>query len=201
MWGRKIAVSIFVAGLFAGIAATEASASYENGAGDHRKFSARKIGRKAGKLPPFAFIQMCVKHPGLCQDRPGRLVKAAGKVRMTASLHAQLANVNTAVNRQIEPVRDSKTDSWNVNVSRGDCEDYVLTKKARLLAGGWPSSALSIAVVRTRSGDKHAVLVVDTASGSYVLDNLNRNVVPISRAPYRFLTMQSSGSSRKWQRL
>jgi predicted transglutaminase-like cysteine proteinase len=161
----------------------------------------RKIGRGGGKLPPFAYIQMCVKNPGLCQNRPGRLARAGAKVRMTKNLHAQLASVNAAVNRKIKPVRDGKIDTWSINVSRGDCEDYVLTKKAQLLARGWPSTALSIAVVKTRWGEKHAVLVVDTTSGRYVLDNLNRNIVPMSRAPYRFLTMQVSGSGRTWRSL
>ncbi len=201
MQGRRIAASIVALGLLAGIAATEASASYEDGFGQYRKVPVRKISRRGGKLPPFAYIQMCVKNPGLCQNRPGRLAKVGSKVRMTGKLHTQLASVNAAVNRKIKPVRDGKTDTWNVNVSSGDCEDYVLTKKAQLLARGWPSSALSIAVVRTRGGEKHAVLVVDTTNGRYVLDNLNRNVVPFSRAPYRFLTMQVAGSSRTWQPL
>ncbi len=201
MWGRRIAASMLALGILAGVAATEANASYQDGFSQNRRVPIRKISRKGGKLPPFAYIQMCVKNPGLCQNRPGRLATAGTKVRMTQELHAQLASVNAAVNRKIKPVRDGTTDTWNVNVSRGDCEDYVLTKKLQLQATGWPSRALSIAVVRTRWGEKHAVLVVDTTSGRYVLDNLNRNVVPISRAPYRFLTMQVSGSSRIWQRL
>jgi predicted transglutaminase-like cysteine proteinase len=201
MQGRRIVASMLALGLLAGVATTEASASYQDGFNQHRRVPVRKISRKGGKLPPFAYIQMCVKNPGLCKSRPGRLATAGTKVRMTQKLHSQLASVNAAVNRKITPVRDGKTDTWNVNVSRGDCEDYVLTKRAQLLAKGWPSSALSIAVVRTRWGEKHAVLVVDTTSGRYVLDNLNRSIVPMSRASYRFLTMQVSGSSRNWQRL
>ncbi|MGQ0486724.1 MAG: transglutaminase-like cysteine peptidase [Hyphomicrobiales bacterium] len=187
--------------MLAGVAATEASASYQDGFGQHRRVPARKISRKGGKLPPFAYIQMCVKNPALCRNQPGRLATAGTKVRMTQKLHSQLASVNAAVNRKIKPVRDGKTDTWNVNVSRGDCEDYALTKRAQLLARGWPSSALSIAVVRTHRGAKHAVLVVETTNGRFVLDNLNRSVVPIARASYRFLTMQVSGSGRQWQRL
>lgn len=201
MWGRRIMASMLALGILAGVVVTEASASYEDGFGQHRSVPVRKLSRKGGKLPPFAYIQMCVKNPGLCQNRAGRLATTGTKVRMTQKLHAQLASVNAAVNRKIKPVRDGKIDAWNVNVSRGDCEDYVLTKKLQLQASGWPSRALSIAVVRTRSGEKHAVLVVDTTSGRYVLDNLNRNVVPISRAPYRFLTMQMPGSGRTWKRL
>jgi len=178
LWGRRIAASMLAVGQLAGIGSTEAS-----------------------ELPPFAYIQMCAKNPGLCQDQPGWLATAGSKVRMTLMLHWELASVNAAVNRKIKPMRDGPVDSWNVNVSRGDCEDYVLTKRAQLLARGWPSSALSIAIVRTRWGENHAVLVVGTTSGSYVLDNLNRSIVPISRAPYRFLTMQVSGSSWDWQPL
>uniref|UniRef100_UPI0026399AD3 transglutaminase-like cysteine peptidase n=1 Tax=uncultured Maritalea sp. TaxID=757249 RepID=UPI0026399AD3 len=86
-----------------------------------------------------------------------------------------LLRVNSGINRAIRP-RNDKGDIWSINVSAGDCEDYVLTKRAELIKFGLPASALRIATAYTQNGQGHAVLVVISRQGDYVLDN-RRNAI------------------------
>ena len=53
----------------------------------------------------------------------------------------------------------------------GDCEDYALSKRKALGEAGLSRRALRLGVVRLVSGKAHAVLVVVTDRGDYVLDN------------------------------
>lgn len=98
----------------------------------------------------------------------------------TAALMAKLATVNAEVNRL--PYRSDATlygrpDFWTdiEAAGAGDCEDYALAKRARLLAAGWPPSAVRLATCWTERDEYHAVLTVDLqgAEGAetWVLDN------------------------------
>lgn len=112
---------------------------------------------------------------------------------------SQLKNINSSVNRSIKyKPDDDDNDVWNINVTEGDCDDYALTKRHKLLAAGWPSGALRIAVARIPSGIGHAVLVVTTDKGDYVLDNRTNEVKPWHRVNIKWLKIQSPDSPRKW---
>jgi len=119
---------------------------------------------------------------------------------------ALLNQVNDAVNRAITSQTDLKTygvaDYWATPLedgrTTGDCEDYVLEKQRALIASGAPREALSIAVVTTRWGEAHAVLLVATGEGEVVLDNLTPEIVPWSQAPYHWNMRQLPGQSFQW---
>lgn len=95
---------------------------------------------------------------------------------------ADLVRVNDEVNRSIRYRSDldqyGVADRWVANPAsgEGDCEDYALTKQARLGRG-------LVAIVDYRN-QRHAVLVVD----GWVLDNIERRVVSLetARRYYRF---------------
>ena len=199
MFWRKIrcavgAVVIAVSFVSAGAAADAASKSPKF---KYASQSSKKISR--GTMPPFAYIQFCVKNRAACSNSTGKLAMAGGnKVKLTKRLEKQLASVNQGVNSSMRPRRDGGTDRWSVGGRTGDCEDFALTKRARLIAAGWPSSALSMTVVRTRSGEGHAVLSVHTSQGTLVLDNLSKSVRPLRSVPYRLVSMQS-GSPMQWR--
>jgi predicted transglutaminase-like cysteine proteinase len=162
--------------------------------------SARRGGlRRGGVLPPFAYIQFCVHHRAQCANTSGKLAMKHGTVKLTAKLQRQLASVNTRVNSRIKSRADKGADKWAVGGKSGDCEDFALTKRAMLIAAGWPSRALSLTVVKTAWGEGHAVLSVRTSGGTLVLDNLARTVKPLKRAGYRVVAMQG-GSSMSWTR-
>jgi predicted transglutaminase-like cysteine proteinase len=142
-------------------------------------------------LPPFAYIQFCVHHRSACANKSGKLKMAShNKVKLTGNLRQQLARVNSQVNSSVKPKSDQGADKWSVGGKSGDCEDYALTKRARLIAAGWPSSALSLTVVKTGWGEGHAVLSVRTDNGVLVLDNLNPKVKNLKHVPYRIVSMQ-----------
>lgn len=42
-----------------------------------------------------------------------------------------VSKIQTQVNREITPKRDV-IDVWSADVSSGDCDDYVMTKRRRL---------------------------------------------------------------------
>jgi predicted transglutaminase-like cysteine proteinase len=156
--------------------------------------------RTQGVMPPFAYIQFCVRHRSSCRNTSGHLAMAGtNSVKLTARLQNQLATVNTRVNSRIHPKSDVGGDKWAIGGRTGDCEDFALTKRALLIAAGWPSRALSLTVVKTAWGEGHAVLSVRTSGGTLVLDNLSRAVRSIRAVPYRIVAMQG-GSSMQWSR-
>jgi predicted transglutaminase-like cysteine proteinase len=119
---------------------------------------------------------------------------------------ALLNQVNGAVNRAITSQTDLKTygltEYWATPLedgrTAGDCEDYVLEKQRALIASGAPRESLSIAVVTTGWGEAHAVLLVATSQGEFVLDNLTSKIAPWSQAPYHWNMRQLPGQSFQW---
>lgn len=125
---------------------------------------------------------------------------------MDAALWAKLNRVNTRINRAIVRSTDAAAygveELWSLPIENGqkygDCEDYVLEKRLALIADGVPPAALSIAVVDTTRGDRHAVLVVATDQGDYVLDNLTPWVLPWGETHYRWLARQTALGPYSW---
>jgi predicted transglutaminase-like cysteine proteinase len=52
--------------------------------------------------------------------------------------------------------------------------------------------------VANEKGEGHAVLTVRTNRGEYVLDNLNKDVLPWSKTGYRFVKRQSQRNPNVW---
>ena len=77
-------------------------------------------------------------------------------------------------------------------------EDYQLAKQRELIREGWPASDLLMTVVREKSGDGHAVLMVRTDRGDLVLDNEDSLIRLWSDTPYVFLKRQSQGDASAW---
>ena len=93
--------------------------------------------------PPYGFVQFCERVPQECaQGRQEEQRFHASRERL-----AELDAVNRTVNHEIEPVTDielyGQTDYWTIPAARGDCEDYALMKRKRLMALGWPASAVA----------------------------------------------------------
>ena len=131
-----------------------------------------------GKL---GYELMCVEpHNGYACAETG-----AKTIHYSDALFATLAQVNRAVNTSIKAVPDKPNDTiWHLNVSQGDCEEFVMAKRVKLLKMGFPGAALRIATGYIADGQAHAVLLVNTTRGKYVLDILNKNVLPIGATPY-----------------
>jgi predicted transglutaminase-like cysteine proteinase len=129
-------------------------------------------------------------------------------VALTRERWRMLADVNRQANRAITPVTDQELyglpDYWALPLApekapaRGDCEDYVLEKRAILMAMGWPVDALSIAVAIGGQG-VHAVLIAHTDRGDLLLDNVADRPRSVDRARYRWLAMQTGADMRTWR--
>ena len=61
---------------------------------------------------------------------------------------------------------------------------------------GLPASALRIAYTHTRRGEPHAVLVVKTSQGDYVLDNLTNSIKTLRASGYNIRSMSSPNPTR-----
>jgi predicted transglutaminase-like cysteine proteinase len=114
-----------------------------------------------------------------------------------------IRTVNRQVNRQIRQVSDKsqyrKVDYWTLPLSyRGDCEDIALMKKQQLVKAGIAPERLLLATVLDRKRNGHAVLVLRTDSGDYVLDNLTNNIMSWQSTRYTFLRMQNPDAPRNW---
>lgn len=124
---------------------------------------------------------------------------------MTPALWRRVRTINARVNREIRRGDDRDVngmeDYWRIptgRAARGDCEDYVLTKRRALIDDGMPAEALSIAIVRTPWGESHAVLLLATAEGEYVLDNLTRRIRRWDRVNYEWRERQAPGRVFEW---
>lgn len=136
---------------------------------------------------------------------PASPAQAEPSPRLTSLPIDAIQTINRRVNRTIRRASDAEAfgreDLWVVPTgprATGDCEDYVLAKRRALIEAGVAPTALSIAIVRTRRGETHAVLLVATAEGEQVLDNLSPWIVRWDQAPYQWLERQAPGQPLTW---
>ena len=132
----------------------------------------------------------------------GRLIGKTPDARMTAERWSQLQVVNRAINTRVAPREDAEiygvSDYWTAGAHVGDCEDYMIAKKQALIAAGWAADQVLYAVVVGIETPHHAVLVVRTDRGDFVLDNLRDEILPWEETGYRFVVRQSSENPHRW---
>ena len=157
--------------------------------------SAFLVAQSAAKAPS-GFNGLCARYDWVCS------VKGA-RGALTAEHVALAKTINRTVNRQVKEIEDlrqyGKEEHWALPSARGgDCEDLVLLKKKMLLDRGVPSQALLIATVLDRKLNSHAVLVLRTKSGDFVLDNLTNKIKPWKKTGYTFLKLQNPKAGSRW---
>ncbi len=133
-------------------------------------------------LIPVAYSLYCLDHLDECRESP------PARIEYTSEVSGLLQRVNRDVNRSIQPVEE-RSDVWSLEPEAGDCDDYVMTKRSRLIKAGIPLGALRVAVVLTPSGAGHAVLIVNTSDGDLVLDNIRKTIVRREEAAYHILSL------------
>jgi predicted transglutaminase-like cysteine proteinase len=80
------------------------------------------------------------------------------------------AQVNDDTRYRADASLYGKPEFWEVADGEGDCEDYALAKRKLLTEQGY-GGACRLATCWTESDEYHAVLIVTTDQGDYVLDN------------------------------
>lgn len=148
---------------------------------------------------PYGLDAFCTANPHECAF--GSV--SAARFNASPSRLSELDQINRQVNRTIAPVSDldhyGVADYWTLpKDGKGDCEDYALLKRHKLVALGWPANALLMTVVRDENGDGHAVLTARTAQGDFILDNKVDEIRLWTQTPYQYLMRQSSSDARVW---
>lgn len=134
-------------------------------------------------MPPQGWLDYCSRNPNDASCRA---------VPLTADRVQQLKDTQAAI--LALPAADDlsrfgKVEFWQAADERGgDCEDFALAARARLLALGWPLSALRLATAWTEQHEFHLVLTVDVVAGGQV------GTLVVDR---RFPTVQSWQSLQK----
>lgn len=144
---------------------------------------------------PAGATSLCKSYAWACAS--GAITPAGADVLQLA------AQLNTAANAAIRPISDqtqfSVAERWSLPTPRGgDCEDYALFKKQQLIAAGVSPNRLLLAVVLDRRNQPHAVLVLRSDMGDFVLDNLTRRVLPWQKTGYAFIRMQDPQNPARW---
>lgn len=136
--------------------------------------------------PPTAYTEFCRRHPADCRLDGPAVLAADG------ALWARLAEVNRVVNAEVTPMSDwdrvGDEEHWGYPTrGRGDCEDIALEKRRRFPAAGLPRAAFALAIVHGRARPSaHAVLLVETTAGTFVLDSVAGVPTCWAASPYDF---------------
>jgi predicted transglutaminase-like cysteine proteinase len=181
-----VALSILVLGSTASLAAPAERES---------RSPATLVAEARNVLAPLQFVKFCMNYPTECEARSGEELTLS-RVEALAALE----EVNSRVNRSIAPTVKSNEPlvaRWTIGPAAGDCNDYAVTKRHELLAMGWPSSALRLAVVFAPEGG-HLVLVARVKDGDYVLDNLSQTVRPWNETSYAWVSIESTVNPKFW---
>lgn len=198
-WKRRFAVALFVLGFGGAMPGLGAGDAFAGNGAQHR---ASPFMRLYGETrAPSGFVGFCDRYPGECRST----VQTNRRIHLTNERWRELDRINRLVNTMIEPVSDrdlyGRAEVWVYPKRRGDCEDYVLLKRRMLMQRGWPKSALLITVARDQFGEGHAVLIIRTAEGDFVIDNKNETIAAWYETPYQFVKRQSSRDQTRWMSL
>lgn len=113
-------------------------------------------------------------------------------IPMAAAVDDMLRQVNSDENRSVVAAPDIGNPIYWRIADSGDCKTYAVAKLRDLVDHGLPRGALHLAILRTETGDGHAVLTVDTSRGTYVLDNRYPEPAPWATLPYSLWTREGT---------
>jgi predicted transglutaminase-like cysteine proteinase len=146
--------------------------------------------------PIIGWIRFCEQNPAECAVNPSE----PATIELTAKDWQTLIQVNRQVNIAIKAKTDK--DHWGVDDvwdfaedGYGDCEDYQLLKRKKLVEAGFPRRALRMTVVIDDEGAGHAVMMVRTNRGDFILDNKRNAILPWHKTGYTYVKREGDDSS------
>ncbi|HEY8567253.1 MAG TPA: transglutaminase-like cysteine peptidase [Beijerinckiaceae bacterium] len=153
------------------------------------------IDRNGVAKPVAAWLDFCRRHADECAVNTAE----PATVELTPATWNTIVSVNKRVNARIKPITDQLhwgiVDRWDFpDDGAGDCEDFQLLKRKVLVERGLPRRALRITVVIDDQGEGHAVLMVRTDRGDYILDNKTNAVLPWAQTGYVFVKREGQDS-------
>lgn len=161
--------------------------------------SAMPAGATTDIAPP-GFISFCSRFLDQCVNSANN----APRVHLDMATQTLLKVVTRSVNRAIWPETDERHygrgEYWDIPTDGyGNCKDYALTKRKKLIEAGLPERALRVAIVVTPRENRHVVLTVSTDHGDLVLDNLNDDVKPWTEIAYQWIERQDNSGGLGWE--
>jgi predicted transglutaminase-like cysteine proteinase len=194
----KMRLALAFGAVLFGITTSAMALETASGSPSKDMFSVKEYGKA---LPPVGYVKFCASGQEECKTKGGKVER----VLMTAERWVQLTQINNYVNGKIAPVSDQElygeTERWAYPVNAGDCEDYVLLKKRYLEGIGFNADELLITVLLDEKGEGHAVLMVTTNGGDFILDNRRNEILRWDQTNYKFLKRQSQLDPKLWVRL
>ena len=180
-WGAAVLAGIF-AGALAGVTAAAAQTVASLPAGTA---PAAVTGEAR---PVYGWVEFCQRHPQECAFDPAE----PAAVALSPKTWQTIVSVNRKVNAAIQAVTDQEhwgvPDRWDLPTDGyGDCEDFQLLKRKLLAEAGLPRRAMRMTVVIDEKGEGHAVLMVRTDRGDFVLDNKTSAVLPWHQTGYVYI--------------
>ncbi|WP_046862849.1 transglutaminase-like cysteine peptidase [Microvirga massiliensis] len=138
--------------------------------------------------PTLAWVRFCQRMPEECTVD----ISEPATIELTDATRDTIVRINREVNHAIKPKTDKAhwgvEDRWDfAEDGYGDCEDYQLVKRRRLVEAGLPRRAMRMTVVIDEEGLGHAVMMVRTDRGDFILDNKRDAVLPWYRTGYTFI--------------
>ena len=160
--------------------------------------SAFLIAQRAIEMP-MGFAGVCERYAWACKEASA----SASASAYDRDDHRIVRRINLRVNNRVREITDQaqyrREEFWSLPTHiGGDCEDFALLKKKLLIAEGISPDRLMIAEVLDRNNERHAVLVVRTDRGDFVLDNLTNRIKHWEDTGYTFLRMQNPDRPSAW---
>ena len=162
--------------LAAGLCATGQAGAQTLAALPDPSLEARIVGQAR---PVLAWTKLCERLPAECEVD----TTEPATIALTAKTWQAIVSVNRRVNTTVRPLTDNDhwgvPDSWDFPTDgAGDCEDYQLQKRKLLVEAGLPRRAMRMTVVIDEKREGHAVMMVRTNRGDFILDNKTNAVLP-----------------------
>jgi len=142
--------------------------------------------------PIMGWVKFCDSFPSECAVN----LAEPDVIQLTPQVWKTIVTVNQRVNTTIKAITDADhfgvVDTWGFpDDGKGDCEDYQLLKRRILVESGLPRRAMRMTVVIDELGEGHAVLMIRTNQGDYILDNKTSSVLPWHRTGYAYVKRES----------
>ena len=154
------------------------------------------LGARMTVSAPAGAQNLCGRYPWACRV-------STGAKRISGQQLDVALKLNRQINRQVRSIADQaqygRPEHWALPTARGgDCEDFALIKKKRLIEAGLDPQMLLVSTVLDRDRNAHAVLVMRTGQGDFILDNLRDEVLHWRQTGYTFLRMQDPANPSRW---
>lgn len=145
---------------------------------------------------PAGFNGVCARYAWMC-------AKSGKTQALGRDVLALASSVNSEINARVQEISDlrqyKREEYWALpTATGGDCEDFALAKKHALIKRGIAPERLLIATVLDRRKAPHAVLVLRTDDGDFVLDSLTSRIKSWQDTGYTFLRIQTPSAPGAW---